>query len=78
MGCATILRLKGHITAEQIVGYIDEHYKLISDGTHEENYGSVNQLLSDIKEKYEVKVYEKTANNNTSSGCGIERTSPNS
>lgn len=42
MGCATILRLKGHITVEQIVGYIDEHYKLISDGTHEENYGSVN------------------------------------
>lgn len=53
MGCATILRLKGHITVEQIVGYIDEHYKLISDGTHEENYGSVNQLLSDIKEKYD-------------------------
>lgn len=53
MGCATILRLKGHITVEQIVDYIDEHYKLISDGTHEENYGSVNQLLSDIKEKYD-------------------------
>lgn len=52
MGCDTNLKLKGHITAEQIVDYIDEHYKLINDGTREENYGSVN-LLDDVKEKYD-------------------------
>lgn len=52
MSCDTILKLKGHITEEQIVNYIDEHYKLISDGTHEENYGSVNQL-DNVKEKYD-------------------------
>lgn len=43
-----------------------------------EEYRKQCPILNDIKEKYEVKVYEKTANNNTSSGCGIERTSPNS
>lgn len=52
MGCDTILRLKGHITAEQIVDYINEHYKLISDGTHEKNYNSVNQL-DNVKEQYD-------------------------
>ena len=35
-------------------------------------------VLNDIKEKYEVKVYEKTVNNNTSSGSGTVRTSQNS
>ena len=31
MSCDTILRLKGHITAEQIVDYIDEHYKFMNN-----------------------------------------------
>ena len=38
MSCDTILRLKGHITAEQIVDYIDEHYKFISNSIREDNY----------------------------------------
>ena len=43
MGCDTILRLKGHITAEQIVDYIDEHYKFISNNVKEKNGGSLNK-----------------------------------
>ena len=48
MSCDTILRLKGHITAEQIVDYIDGHYKFIK----EENYGSLNKY-NWFKEKYD-------------------------
>ena len=48
MSCDTILRLKGHITAEQIVDYIDEHYKFIK----EENYGSLSKY-NWVKEKYD-------------------------
>lgn len=52
MGCDTVLRLKGHITVEQIVNYITEHYKFISNGVKEENYGSLNQY-DWVKEKYD-------------------------
>lgn len=52
MGCDTILRIKGHITVEQIVNYIIEHYKFISNGVKEENYGSLNQY-DWVKEKYD-------------------------
>lgn len=52
MSASTILRLKGHITAEQIVDYIDEHYKLIKNGIREERYGSLNQY-DWVKEKYD-------------------------
>lgn len=38
----TILRLKGHITAEQIIDYIDEYYNLIENKVKEENYDSLN------------------------------------
>ena len=52
MSCDTILRLKGHITAEQVVDYIDEHYKFISNNVKEENYGSLNKY-NWVKEKYD-------------------------
>lgn len=39
MGCYTLLRPKGNITVEQIVDYIDEYYKFISNNVKEENYG---------------------------------------
>lgn len=52
MSCDTILRLKGHITAEQIVDYIDEHYKFFNNGVKENNYGSLNNY-NWVKEKYD-------------------------
>ena len=52
MGCDTILRLKGHITTEQIVDYIDEHYKFFNNGIKEDNYGSLNKY-NWVKEKYD-------------------------
>lgn len=52
MSCATILRLKGHITVEQIIDYIDEHYKLISNSIREDNYGSLSEY-NWVKEKYD-------------------------
>ena len=52
MSCYTILRLKGHITVEQIVDYIDEHYKFISNNVKEENGGSLNKY-NRVKEKYD-------------------------
>lgn len=52
MGCDTNLRLKGHVTAEQIVDYIDEHYKFISNSVKEENCGSLNEY-NWVKEKYD-------------------------
>lgn len=52
MGCDTILKLKGHIAAEQIVDYIDEHYKFFNNGVKENNYGSLNKY-NWIKEKYD-------------------------
>ena len=39
MSCDTILRLKGHITAEQIIDYIDKNYKFIGSSVKENNYG---------------------------------------
>lgn len=50
MGCDTILILKGHITTEQIVDYIDKHYKFISNNV--KNYGSLNKY-DWVKEKYD-------------------------
>ena len=38
----TILRLKGHITAKQIIDYSDEYYNLIENKVKEENYDSLN------------------------------------
>lgn len=52
MSCNTILRLKGHVTVEQIVDYIDDHYKFISNSVKEDNYGSLNQY-NWVKEKYD-------------------------
>ena len=52
MGCDTVLRLKGHITAEQIVDYIDEHYKVMQNGVKENNDGSLNQY-DFVKERYD-------------------------
>ena len=54
MSCDTVssLRLKGHITSEQIVDYIDEHYKFMNNGVKENNYGSLNQY-DYIKERYD-------------------------
>ena len=52
MSCDTILRLKGHITAEQIVDYIDEHYKFFNNGVKENNYGSLHKY-NWVKEKYD-------------------------
>lgn len=39
---STILKLKGHITAEQVIKYINEHYSLIDSEIKEENYGSLD------------------------------------
>lgn len=52
MSYDTILRLKGHITTEQIVDYIDEHYKFISNSIKEENCGSLSEY-NWVKEKYD-------------------------
>lgn len=52
MSCDTILRLKGHITVEQIVDYIDEHYKFISKSIRKDNYGSLNRY-NWFEEKYD-------------------------
>lgn len=52
MGCDTTLRLKGHITAEQIIDYIDEHYKFIGNSVKEDNYGSLKKY-DWVKEKYD-------------------------
>lgn len=52
MGCYTLLRLKGNITVEQIVDYIDEHYKFISNNVKEKNGGSLNKY-NRVKEKYD-------------------------
>lgn len=51
MGCDTNLRLKGHVTVEQIVDYIDEHYKFISNSIREDSYGSLSEYW--VKEKYD-------------------------
>lgn len=52
MSVDTQLKLKGRITAEQIVDYITEHYKFISNEVKEENYGSLNQY-DWVEEKYD-------------------------
>lgn len=52
MSCDTILKLKGHVTAEQIVDYIDEYYKLFNNSVKEDNYGSLNNY-NWVKEKYD-------------------------
>lgn len=52
MSADVTLNLKGYISAEQIVDYIDEHYKLINNGVKEENYGSLNEC-DWVKEKYD-------------------------
>lgn len=52
MSCDIVLRLKGHVTVEQIVDYIDEHYKFISNSVKEENYGSLNKY-NWFEEKYD-------------------------
>ena len=52
MGCDTILRLKGHITAEQIIDYIDKNYKFIGSSVKENNYGALNKY-NWVKEKYD-------------------------
>ena len=52
MSCDTILRLKGHITAEQIIDYIDNNYKFIGSSVKENNYGALNKY-NWVKEKYD-------------------------
>lgn len=51
MGCNTILRLKGHITPEQIVDYIDKHYDFKRKSIREYYAKLLDE--SAIKERYD-------------------------
>lgn len=52
MGVDVVLRLKGHITVNQIVKYISENYNFIKDGTKTYTYGNLDTYGDFVKEHY--------------------------